>query len=127
MCLSCHDGTVALGKIAGSAELLPMAGEQRLRPGRPGYIGTDLSGSHPISFEVPDGDAMQSDGARDMGLKPRAIIEAASAVRLDENRKIQCTTCHDPHSDRYYQPGKIPHFWTRPTVEEVCSTCHVLR
>ena len=43
---------------------------------------------------------------------------------LDGLGKMQCTSCHDPHSDRYYQPGRVPHFWVKPTVAEVCLTCH---
>ena len=126
LCLSCHDGTVALGDVGGGP--IAMAGAQRLTPGRPGYIGTDLSGSHPISFVVPDasGSSGPSDG-RDMGLRPLSSITSDPDVRLDAQGRMQCTTCHDPHSDRYYEKGKVPHFWVKPTVQEVCITCHALR
>lgn len=127
LCLSCHDGTIALGKIAGEKRPLPMMGDKRLTPGRKGYIGTDLSGSHPISFEVPDGDQKRFDTRHDMGLKARSAIDSVREVRLDNEGKMQCTTCHDAHSDRYYKPGKVPRFWVKPTVAEVCLTCHELR
>jgi hypothetical protein len=127
LCLSCHDGTIALGKIAGERKTVPMIGNKRLAPGRNGFIGTDLSGSHPISFEVPDGDPKRADTGNDMGLKPRSAIESVSEVRLDQDGKMQCTTCHDAHADKYYKPGKVPHFWVKPTVAEVCLTCHELR
>ena len=45
-CLSCHDGAVALGDVAGEQRPITMQGAQYLTPGRSGYIGTDLSGSH---------------------------------------------------------------------------------
>lgn len=127
LCLSCHDGTVALGDVAGEPRPIAMAGAQRLGPGRRGFLGTDLSGSHPISFVVPDGDSVSIGGERDMGLRPLAAIRADREVRLDGEGKMQCTTCHDPHADRYHQPGRVPRFWVKPTVDEVCLTCHVLR
>lgn len=127
LCLSCHDGTVALGDIGGSNPPIAMVGAQRLEPGRRGHLGTDLSGSHPISFVVPDGDRGGGATTADMGLRPLALIQAAEGVRLDTAGKMQCTTCHDPHSDRYYEPGHVPRFWVRPTLDEVCLACHELR
>ena len=125
LCLSCHDGTVALGEIARSGDAVVMAGAQRLNPGRRGYIGTDLSGSHPVSIVVPDGEAEILDSGRDMGIRPIEVIRADGQVKLDKMGKMQCTSCHDPHSDQYYVEGRVPRFWIKPTVEEVCLTCHV--
>ncbi len=127
LCLSCHDGTVALGNVGGGRSIA-MSGTQRLAPGRPGYIGTDLSGSHPVSFVVPDtsGNTGPSN-ARDMGLRPLSAIRTDPDVHLDARGRMQCTTCHDPHSDRYFERGKVPHFWIKPTIQEVCVTCHALR
>lgn len=127
LCLSCHDGTVALGDVAGEARPIPMAGAQRLGPGRAGFLGTDLSGSHPISFVVPDGDSEVGLTDSDMSLAPIDQIRSDGDVRLDENGKMQCTTCHDPHSDQFYVEGKVPRFWVKPSVTEVCVTCHDLR
>lgn len=123
LCLSCHDGTVALGDL-GRGRVVPMAGPARLERGMRGQIGTDLSGSHPVSLVVPDGDLALG---RDIGIKPLAQIRAQDGVRLDEAGKMQCTTCHDPHSDRYYVPGRVPRFWVRPTITEVCLACHEAR
>ncbi|MHC4616055.1 MAG: cytochrome c3 family protein, partial [Planctomycetota bacterium] len=127
LCLSCHDGTVALGDVASEPRPIAMAGGERLRPGRRGYLGTDLSGSHPISFVVPDGDLESAESDQDMGLQPLSVIRFDEQVRLDGQGKMQCTTCHDAHADRFYQPGRVPRFWVKPTVEEVCLTCHVPR
>ena len=124
LCLSCHDGTIALGEIAGAPTPSPMIGAQRLAPGRKGFLGTDLSGGHPISFIVPDGDVGLANSGRDMGLKSLAGIKADPDVRLDKSGKMQCTTCHDPHSDQYYVMDRVPRFWVKPSVEEVCLTCH---
>ena len=127
LCLSCHDGTVALGDVRGRAQPIPFASGQRLRPGQKGFLGTDLTGSHPISFVVPATDPDPAASERDMRLRSMQVAASDDDVNLDAAGKMQCTTCHEPHSDRYYQPGKVPRFWVKPTVEEVCITCHELR
>jgi len=126
LCLSCHDGTIALGDLASESRPIAMTRGDSLRPGDRGFLGTDLSGSHPISFVVPDARTTAAEDS-DMGLRPLEALGASSGVRLDGDRKMQCTTCHDAHSDRHYSPGRTPHFWVRPTVQEVCVACHVPR
>ncbi len=125
LCLSCHDGTVAIGnRRPGSGGV--KGGSLRLVPGARGYVGTDLSGSHPVSFEVTDRQP-DSNGAIDMAIRSLASIRSDADVRLDTAGKMQCTSCHDPHDDRHYQPGRTPHFLVKPSTTEVCLTCHELR
>ena len=51
LCLSCHDGTIALGQILNRGTPHSMAGgRQTMPPGR-SLQGTDLSDDHPISFQ----------------------------------------------------------------------------
>lgn len=127
LCLSCHDGTVALGQIGARPVPVPMSGPQRLVGGQSGHLGTDLSGSHPISFLVSAVAGAPLDPSQDIGVRPEIGAPGAPGIRLDADGKMQCTTCHDPHADMYYQLGKTPHFWVRPTVTEVCLACHELR
>ncbi len=110
MCLSCHDGTIALGYPAGgsSAEFaappLPTSSLSNL--------GTDLSDDHPISFAYTSGLAAQDTQLLDPSLLP-------DGVTLDKDRNVQCTTCHDPHEDRW------GNFLTRSDRNgELCITCH---
>ncbi len=127
LCLSCHDGTVALGEIAGAGRVT-MAGPQRLGPGQRGHLGTDLSGGHPISFSLRTGESTGRNDGADIGLRPSSSILLDAKVRLDRDGKMQCTTCHDPHSDRYSRADRrVPGFWVAATVEEVCLACHELR
>ncbi|MCB1035216.1 MAG: hypothetical protein KDD47_15415 [Acidobacteria bacterium] len=126
LCLSCHDGTVALGEIGGLPRPIQMAGSQRLTPDRPGFLGTDLSGSHPISFVPPEVPPVGEGSERDISVRPLGVLRNDPRVRLDEQSKMQCTTCHDAHADRFFQPDRVPRFWVAPTVSEVCLACHVL-
>jgi hypothetical protein len=127
LCLSCHDGTVALGDITSEPRPVPMSGAERLGPSHRGFIGTDLSGSHPVSFVMPESTEGTAFSDSDMALKPRSSLSAEKGVTVDKEGKMQCTTCHDPHSDQYYQEGRVPRFWVRPTVDEVCLSCHAVR
>lgn len=127
LCLSCHDGTVALGEVANRGRPIEMRGSGNLAPGRPGFLGTDLSGSHPVSIVMPESDPQDELQDVDMSLHSRGVVLADKDVLLDSQNKIQCTSCHDPHADNYYQSGLVPRFWVKPTVEEVCLTCHVVR
>ena len=123
LCLSCHDGTVALGDIGGR-QPIPVSGGGRVTRGRPGFLGTDLSGSHPISFVVDDRPVERTG---DITVKPLDAIRADRQVRLDRSGKMQCTSCHDPHADPYYIPGRVPHFLVKPNTTELCLTCHALQ
>ncbi len=126
LCLSCHDGTIALGDLGRAGRQVTMVGAQRLDRNRRSFIGTDLSGSHPVSFTLPEANISRRDAAVDMGVRTRSLVMADGKVKLDAAGKMQCTTCHDAHSDRYYEAGRVPRFWIKPTVNEVCLACHEL-
>ena len=49
LCLSCHDGTVALGMVISKAPIQLAGGIHGMPRGR-ANLGTDLSDDHPISF-----------------------------------------------------------------------------
>ena len=85
LCLSCHDGTVALGGTLSMGTLAMQGTASGGRLGGASVIGPDLRSSHPISF-VPVVSA---------GL---VSPPAGSAVKLDASGQVQCRTCHDPHT-----------------------------
>ena len=110
LCLSCHDGTIALGELAGGAAVA-MSGGATMPPGG-GLIGTDLRDDHPISFDYYGSLA----GA---GGRLTAPATWDRRVRLDAGSMLQCTTCHNPHDDRW---GR---FLVMPNQESaLCRQCH---
>ncbi len=121
LCLSCHDGTVALGDVLQGGPIQMQPGAERIQP-KGGLSGVDLSGSHPISFQVTDS-LIARNNAKDMPLKPLSAIKADRDVTLDSNDKVQCTTCHDAHSNKNDQSSGVP-FYRKPTWEGVCLVCH---
>ncbi|MBM4038390.1 MAG: cytochrome c3 family protein [Planctomycetes bacterium] len=122
LCLSCHDGTIALGAVRSRPGTIPVAGGAMLRPGQKGYIGTDLSGSHPISFVYDDGLALRNNAAGDMPLRLPSTLNDPR-VKLDKQGKMQCTTCHDPHDDSNFASSGV-HFYVKPDWSALCLTCH---
>ncbi|MCP3902446.1 MAG: hypothetical protein GY715_02325 [Planctomycetes bacterium] len=94
MCLSCHDGTIALGSVVSQDQSIQMAGGITTIPPGSSNLGTDLSDDHPISFPY---DA--SLVATDLKLTDPAAL--TSEIRLDQNQELQCTACHDAHDNSF--------------------------
>jgi predicted CXXCH cytochrome family protein len=112
LCLSCHDGTVAIGMVATRPTAIEMQGGVTTMPSGPSNLGTDLSDDHPISFTYDNALVAANGQLKD----PVTLTEK---VRLDHNHQVQCTSCHDPHDNQY---GK---FLVRDnTASAICVTCH---
>ena len=92
LCLSCHDGTIALGSVNSRSQPIQMAGSITTLPPGTTNLGTDLSDDHPISFKYDQTLVGKNPKLKDPGTLPQG-------VRLDENGELQCTTCHDPHKN----------------------------
>jgi len=121
LCLSCHDGTVALGAVAKG--LIPLAGgKTTMVRGDPGFIGTDLSRTHPISFVVTD-QLVATNNAKNAPLNTVAAMKADPAVHLDGADRVQCTACHDPHSDDNFATSGV-RFYNKPQRAQTCVVCH---
>ncbi|MFQ5663308.1 MAG: cytochrome c3 family protein [Terriglobia bacterium] len=86
LCLSCHDGTVALGQTV-SEGLIPTIGSMSPQA----VLGTDLTNDHPLGVQPVD------DGQLVLSLFQSPPRSSDPAVQLPSGR-IECTSCHDPHS-----------------------------
>jgi predicted CXXCH cytochrome family protein len=113
VCLSCHDGTIALGSVFSESKELPFSGGIRFIPQGPSRLGTDLSDDHPISFVYHSYLAGQKGELRDPSMLPKE-------VKLDKNRELQCTACHNPHDDTF---GKF--LVMSNQYSALCTTCHI--
>jgi hypothetical protein len=111
LCLSCHDGTLAIGNVnvlngvANPTIAIGGTPDGRMPAGSgttTGFtrnLGTDLSNDHPISFTYntalanADGELRNPDG---VVVGNRVVGQVKPKLPL-ENNQMQCTTCHDPH------------------------------
>lgn len=108
LCLSCHDGTIALGAVINPTGGIAMRGSGTIPSGSLSTFGLDLRGHHPVSFRYSD-----SLPNAELALSPPAGLTYGT---MDE---IHCSTCHDPHDDRY---GR---FLARDNrYSALCTTCH---
>jgi len=143
LCLSCHDGTVALGALVSRSEEIDMViipgvidAAGKLLPGAAGYLGTDLSGGHPLSI-IFDEDLKNRRNSetgfchlnsptniRKFGVRPWTGGDAdVKLFPTQGGYGVQCTSCHDPHGGK----GAVdaPPMWRKTTHDEVCNVCHV--
>jgi len=111
LCLSCHDGTIALGAIKSGPEIV-FAGGIRFLPAGHSNLGTDLSDDHPISFVYDDILAVSNGELLSPSVLPQEI-------RLDNYGQMQCTSCHDPHSNINGQFLVLPNDYST-----LCTACH---
>jgi len=119
LCLGCHDGTIALGDLNHARVDLG-----RLPAASRSNLGTDLSGSHPVSLEVGQVMVERNNAAASTLADLQLMLTDPDGVRLDAEDRLQCTSCHDAHSDANYKASGI-HFWRKPTFSEVCLVCHL--
>ncbi|MHC4992146.1 MAG: cytochrome c3 family protein, partial [Planctomycetota bacterium] len=112
MCLSCHDGSIAVGSVASRQQVIQMAGGITTLPPDRANLGTDLSDDHPISFRYDPLLASLDTRLRN----PHAL---PSELRLDANQELQCTTCHDAHDNSF------GHFLVIDNTDSgLCRSCH---
>ncbi len=109
LCLSCHDGTIALtATISGAA-----TDGAYISPGS-ANLGTDLSDDHPISFVYS-----AELSAMDVQLRQASFLP--KQLKLDRSGELQCTTCHDAHNNQY---GDFLVMLNQRSA--MCTTCHNL-
>ena len=112
LCLSCHDGTVALNDYVGSTPNTTMMTGSAL-------VGTDLSNDHPVSFTY-DAALVTADGG---GLKAITTNVTALGGTIEAKMlfggKMQCASCHNPHNNQYTSFQRMDN-----TNSELCLACH---
>ena len=111
LCLSCHDGTVALGQTV-ALGLVPTSGSMSSGA----ITGVDFGRHHPVGIRPVD------DGQLYAGLSQTPATTADASVRLRSNL-IECVTCHDPHSENIdVTRGR---FLVRSNqASAICLACH---
>lgn len=110
MCLSCHDGAIAIGLVTSRDEPIPMS-RLAMPPGR-ADLTQDLSDDHPIGFRYD-----RALSSRDPQLHNPDVI--TDLLPLGPHRDMECTTCHDPHNN------ELGDFLRVPTLRgALCTSCH---
>ena len=133
-CLSCHDGTVEIGKIyhpAQTFDTTKITGDARIATAT-----GDLKGNHPVAVPYPSGGvANKYNGNVTYGLAQGTALPdatewkaAPTKVKLfndptagaSNNRGMECASCHDPHTNTI-----SPYLRDSLTASALCTNCHV--
>ncbi|MDH3272098.1 MAG: cytochrome c3 family protein, partial [Gemmatimonadota bacterium] len=123
LCLSCHDGTIALGSVlnvrgANSIDV-QNTGPGGEMPAGAALIGTNLTNDHPVSFDFDAGVAT-ADG--ELAIPAGGMVGGLPLFPRGGGSELQCTTCHDPHLS---SPANFLRQEPRDQASGLCLTCHV--
>ncbi len=112
LCLSCHDGTIALGAISSEPTQIAFQGGIVFLPADHSLLGENLADDHPISFVYDNALA---------NAKPELKFpaELPPTLPLDHQGELQCSTCHDAHQDDFGQFLRVD-----PKFSQLCISCH---
>lgn len=110
LCLSCHDGTIALanygGVTSGTTTIASTANK-----------GTDLSDDHPVSVTYDETLAGMNTSTTSFG------GGGTIATYLDSG-KVQCSTCHDVHDSTGEAVASTPLLRNTLASSGLCLVCH---
>ncbi len=112
-CMSCHDGTVAVGDLitgVGGTVTGPNLTSGKLTTGINLLNPATMQTNHPLGVSMP---------AAVAGFTAYKTVAPGSAVNYDANGYVQCDSCHNPHDDSNTKFLKI-----NPAGGAICFTCH---
>jgi len=112
LCLSCHDGSVALENFSGAT-----TGTHFITGGT--LLGTDLSDDHPISFVYNTALATTDGGLND----PSVALSGLGGTIAEDmlfGGTMQCASCHDVHNSA----GVNDLLLKSNSASALCLTCH---
>ena len=112
LCLSCHDGTVAVDNFGGQTNGTVFVTGNDL-------LGTDLSDDHPVSF-VYDASLATADGDLHDPTTTSSGLGGTIDADLLIGNKLQCASCHDVHNGS----GVASLLRKANTASALCLTCH---
>ena len=148
-CLSCHDGTVAIGDIAWWAEGKPGSPIDNTRHqwpdamnvGATGNVNGSMKGNHPVAMPYPFGNAVNIYNGSTTGagavlsewqstpLAPVRVFNdnagAISAGPAAGRTGIECSSCHDPHNKAAVGDLFLRGTLGGNTTSYICLKCHI--
>jgi predicted CXXCH cytochrome family protein len=125
LCLSCHDGLIAIDSYGGSAGAV---GASLADGVDAAFVGTDLSDDHPISFTYPTtSDPATGDAEIYLPGTTVTIGDTTQATGtiddlLLDGGVLQCASCHDVHNTLAVADTKL--LYKSNVNSGLCLMCH---
>jgi len=132
LCLSCHDGTIALDAFGGAAgtatkgmgDLFPT---RNIGGGTVGGATADLANDHPVSFQLTT-TAIAADSKIQSLASLQTLSTSGTSIQLfGSNDTVECAPCHDVHDDA----GNAKLLRVKNSTNDggsasgLCLTCHI--
>lgn len=147
LCLSCHDGVTALGAVLNGAPI-DFGASDKITGIAKFDANKVKNGHHPVSFFYKDAALLAALNAKTgtfastytFPTDASVPADVQAAVKLDKEKRMQCTTCHDPHQNKSDDSAvyplttrKIVPFWAyakggntaAQDHDAVCKACHL--
>lgn len=116
LCLSCHDGTVAVDSYGGQSGVIFLGGDLA--------IGADeLSNDHPVSFSYDDALAIE-DGELFLPSSSPSGLGGTIQEDLLFNDRLECSSCHDVHNGASAAAVNDSLLLVTQASSQLCLTCH---
>jgi predicted CXXCH cytochrome family protein len=114
LCLSCHDGTVAIDSFGGRSGSIFIDSDF--------HLGSDLSDDHPISFIFDDALATEDGELFPPSSTPSGIPGSNGTIQTDMlvNDSLECSSCHDVHNANDFDELLVK----SNDGSALCLTCH---
>lgn len=122
LCLSCHDGTVAINSFGGVTGTTMISSANN--------IGTNLKASHPVGFTYDTALATADGSLHDPASKTVTIGSGTQtrtgtvAAMLLYGGKMECDSCHDVHNTFTVGTKGSGLVKVDPAGSKVCLACH---
>ncbi len=113
LCLSCHDGTVAIDSYGGLTGTVFLSGTRNL--------GSDLTTSHPIGVDYPTDPSAYNQPDANGDVIDTIETPAGQSAHIEDG-KVQCGSCHFAHGSN--APFGM-FLRVDNTGSRLCMTCHV--
>jgi len=114
LCLSCHDGTVAVDSFGGHQGTTVIDGNAK--------IGTDLRGTHPIGIVYDTALATADGGLHNPETTTTPLGESITSSMLFGTGHLECASCHDVHNTQ--SAGNTHLLRITSDGSALCLTCH---
>lgn len=122
LCLSCHDGTIAIDSFGGATGTKMVTGSP--------LLGTDLSNDHPIGFVYNAALVTADPGLRavstaaTIGTGNVGTIESKMLVGTAGAATMECSSCHDVHNSTSGTAVEAKLLKITTVNSALCTTCH---
>jgi predicted CXXCH cytochrome family protein len=122
LCLSCHDGTLAVNSFGGATGTTFITGASNL--------GTALTNDHPIGITYNTALATADGSLKDPTLAANTVTIGTGtktktgtiAATMLYNNQLECASCHDVHNTFAATTANLVK--VTMTASGLCTTCH---